>query len=453
MKRNAGTGETACVSRFQTGNQTENRPLFETKKGDLIMKRKIDVKKREDAWKQDDLKYPCPSFGKCGGCSLLNVSYEQQLRKKEDLVRSLIGSFGPVHPITGMDEPRYYRNKVHAVFGNGKGGRLLCGTYQEGTHRIVSNEGCLLEDRRAATIIQDIRALAQSFGIPAYNEDTGFGILRHVLVRVGHETGQILVVLVTGSKVFPSRRNFVKELLKRHPEITTVVENRNDRKTSIVLGEMESVLWGKGYIEDILCGCRFRISPRSFYQVNSLQTEVLYRKAVSLAALTGKERVIDAYCGIGTIGMTCAPCAGEVIGIELNKDAVRDARSNAKLNGISNIQFLQADAGVAMQEMAERGERVDVLLMDPPRTGSTPEFLHAAAVLQPERIVYISCEPHTLARDVKLLSTKGYRMQEAWPVDQFPFTEHVETVCCLYHQKKDFISVPYEPRKRFNEGR
>ena len=379
--------------------------------------------------------YQCKSFGKCGGCQFLNISYEEQLRRKEEKVRSLIGRFGPVRPIIGMEDPLYYRNKVHAAFGNGKGGKLFCGTYMEGTHRIVSNEGCLLEDRRASTIMRDIRELAQDFQIPAYNEDTGYGILRHVLIRVGHETGQILVVLVTGSGMFPSRKNFVRELLNRHPEITSVVENQNGKKTSMVLGEKERILWGKGYIEDILCGCRFRISPRSFYQVNSVQTEILYRKAVELAALTGKEKVIDAYCGIGTIGMTCASRAGEVIGIELNPEAVKDARKNAILNDMTNIRFIQADAGAYLYEMSERNETADVLLMDPPRSGNTPQFLRAAVKMKPERIVYVSCEPSTLARDLQILTGNSYRMEEAWPVDQFVFTEHVETAVLLSRVK------------------
>ncbi len=370
----------------------------------------------------------CPVAKKCGGCQYQGMDYAEQLKKKQAEVRTLLTPFGKVYPIIGMEDPYHYRNKVHAVFARQKNGTIVSGVYQEGTHRVVPVTECLIEDVKADAIINDIRGLLKSFKIKVYNEDTGYGLLRHVLIRTGFQSGQIMVVLVLSSPIFPSKNNFVKALRKLHPEITTVVLNVNDKKTSMVLGERDIVLYGKGYIEDQLCGCTFRISPQSFYQVNPVQTEILYRKAMELAKLTGKERVIDAYCGIGTIGMVAARSAKEVIGVELNKEAVRDAIRNAKGNGMKNIRFIQGDAGVYMKKMAAEGQKADVVFMDPPRSGSTEQFMDAAVQMGPERIVYISCDPQTLARDLGYLTKKGYRMEGAWPVDMFAFTAHCEVV-------------------------
>ena len=269
------------------------------------------------------------------------------------------------------------------------------------------------------------------FKIRPYDEDSGYGLLRHVLIRIGHVTGQIMVVLVLSSPIMPSKNNFVKALRKLHPEITTIVVNVNERDTSMILGEKEQVIYGKGYIEDKLCGKTFRISPKSFYQVNPAQTEKLYARALEYAGLTGQETVLDAYCGTGTIGMIASDYAAQVIGVELNRDAVRDAVNNAKRNQISNIQFYQNDAGKFLLEMAEQDKRLDVLLMDPPRSGSSEEFLNAAAGIRPERIVYISCNPETLVRDVKYLVKRGYRAVKSVAVDMFPFTDSIESVTLL----------------------
>ena len=246
-----------------------------------------------------------------------------------------------------------------------------------------------------------------------------------------------MVVLVTGSPIFPSKNNFVKALRKAHPEITTVVLNVNDRQTSMVLGDREKPIFGPGFIKDRLCGCMFRISPKSFYQVNPVQTEILYQTAIDYAGLTGKETVIDAYCGIGTIGLIAAKKAGKVIGVELNKDAVKDARINAKENKITNVAFYQGDAGRFMVEMAAKGEKADVVFMDPPRSGSTEEFMDAVAILNPDRVVYVSCNPETLARDLAYFKKKGYRAEKAWAVDQFPATSHVETVILMTYCGSD----------------
>ena len=373
----------------------------------------------------------CRAFGECGGCQLLGIPYEEQLIQKEKEVQSLLKPYVRIQGIIGMEDPRYYRNKVNAAFTHDRQGLPLSGVYKEGTHYIIPIESCLLENQKADEIIGSIRSLLPSFKIKTYDEDTGYGLLRHVMVRVAEATGQIMVVLVLSTPVLPSKNNFVKALRKLHPEITTIVVNVNNKKTSMVLGDKEQVIYGKGYIEDQLCGLTFRISSKSFYQVNHKQTEKLYRKAIEFAGLTGRETVLDAYSGIGTIGMIAAERARRVISVELNKDAVRDAVINAKLNGIRNIEFYQKDAGDFMRQIAGQGEKIHTVFMDPPRSGSDEVFLDALAVLAPERIVYVSCNPETLARDLGYLQKKGYRGIKGACVDMFGYTSHVEVVTCL----------------------
>ena len=391
-----------------------------------VQKRGNDNKKKEGT--------ACKVAKKCGGCQYQGVPYEKQLSEKQKAVRQLMQPFCKTAEITGMQDPYHYRNKVHAVFARKKDGTIISGVYEEGTHRVVPVEACQIEDEKADAIINDIRGLLKSFKIKTYNEDTGYGLLRHVLIRRGFTTGEIMVVLVLGSPVMPSKNNFVKALRKLHPEITTVVLNVNDKRTSMVLGDRETTIYGKGYIEDVLCGLTFRISSKSFYQINPVQTEKLYGKAMELAGLTGKERVIDAYCGIGTIGMVAAKSAKEVIGVELNPDAVRDAIKNAKRNQMKNIRFYQDDAGRFMEKMAAKGEKADVVFMDPPRSGSTEQFMKSAVTLAPQKIVYISCDPQTQARDLKYLTIHSYKAMGAYPYDMFPFTKHAENIVLLVKQ-------------------
>lgn len=374
----------------------------------------------------------CSVSKKCGGCQLVDMAYKEQLKRKQRQAEQLLKEFGKAKPIIGMEEPAHYRNKVHAVFAFQKGKGIVSGIYQEKSHRVIPVDGCLLENEKADEIIRSVRELAKSFKYKAYDEDSGYGLLRHVLIRVGHVTGEIMVVLVLGSPILPSKNHFVKELCKLHPEITTILLNINGKRTSMVLGEKEQVIYGKGYIEDELCGRRFRISAKSFYQVNSVQTEALYAKASEYAQLTGKETVVDAYCGIGTIALAVAGQAKKVIGVELNKDAVRDAVTNAKINQIKNADFYLNDAGRFLTQMADAGEKVDVVFLDPPRSGSTEEFLEALLRISPKKVVYISCNPETLARDLKYLTEKSsYCVREITPVDMFPFTENIEAVCLL----------------------
>lgn len=376
-------------------------------------------------------KLSCPVVNKCGGCQLQQINYEKQLEEKQRQVEILLNKYCSVEEIIGMVNPYYYRNKVHAVFDTDKKGNAISGVYEANSHRVVSIDSCLIEDQKADNIIVTIRGMLKSFKIKTYNEDTKVGLLRHVLIRTGHKSGEIMVVLVLGSHIFPSKNNFVKALLKVHPEITTVVMNVNNKRTSMVLGEREQVLYGKGFIEDTLCDKVFRISPKSFYQINSAQTEVLYSKAIELAELKGNEDVIDAYCGIGTIGLIASSHVKKVLGVELNRDAVKDAVINAKRNNVKNIYFYNKDAGDFMNELAADKKQVDVVFLDPPRSGSTEQFLDAMVSMGPKKVVYISCNPETLERDINYLVKRGYRAKRAIPVDMFPMTSHVECVVKL----------------------
>lgn len=374
----------------------------------------------------------CPYRRDCGSCKIYEKSYKEHLKEKQKLVTELLSGYCPVKPIVGMEDPAHYRNKVHVVFDRDRRGNAISGVYEEGTHRVVPIESCLIHNQKADEIIASIRGLLKSFKIKTYDEDTGYGLLRHVLIRTGYHSKEIMVVLVIGSPIFPSKNNFVKAIRQLHPEISTIIVNVNDKNTSMILGEKEHVIYGKGYIEDTLCEKVFRISPKSFYQVNPTQTEKLYRLAIDMAELKGKETILDAYCGIGTIGLIASDKASKVIGVELNKDAVADARVNAKRNETSNIQFYLKDAGEFMAQLAEQNETVDVVFMDPPRAGSDEKFLNSLAILKPAKVVYISCNPVTLQRDLEYLVKKGYKAEKAVPVDMFPWTGHVETCCLLY---------------------
>lgn len=424
----------------------------------------------------------CAVSQQCGACAAIDTPYEKQLEEKQaqivELFDELAGEDCALHPICGMNEPYHYRNKVISPYAPGKrlgdaqgkgrasgknargkhGARrgvrheILCGMYAKGTHRIIDSSCCLLENKEAKRIIQSIKQLMPKFGIEPYNEDTGAGFLRHVIVRVGHSSGEILVTLATNGTQFPASKAFCRELCKRVPSITSIVQNVNTRFTNVILGdEGETRLYGPGFILDDLCGLRFRISSHSFYQVNATQTEVLYRRAIELAGLSGNEVVMDAYCGTGTIGLVAAKGlsasetagaagadgagssagAAKVIGVDKVAEAIKDARNNARHNKIENAEFFAEDAGKFMQKLAREGGRIDVLFMDPPRAGSSKEFLDATCQLKPERIVYISCGPNTQARDVAYLVERGYKLTDIQPVDMFPHTSHIENICRL----------------------
>ena len=385
---------------------------------------------------------------KCGGCPMLGLDYAEQLKQKEAAVRKLVGKYGPVAPIRGAENPCHYRNKVISTFAAGPGGKLVSGIYAAGTHKVLPVESCLLQDEVLDTVMQAVRAAASTCRYQPYNEDKGTGLLRHCLLRRGVVSGQVMVVLVTAQPVLPGAKNFVRALLaeaeKRHVPVTTVVQNYNPRRTSVVLGEEEKVLYGKGFILDTLCGKTYALSPRSFYQINHDQTEVLYGLAVEAARLTGKEVVLDAYCGIGTIGLTASSRAKQVVGVELNRDAVRDAIGNARHNDVKNARFFAADATQWITEAAAAGQRADVIFMDPPREGSTPQFIESVARMAPKRVVYVSCNPETMARDLALLTAKGYRAEGFTPVDLFPQTAHCETVVLLSKGEVDSKKIRVE---------
>ncbi len=378
----------------------------------------------------------CPLYKKCGGCQIHNMDYEAQLDFKMKKVVRLLGRFHYVENIIGMDNPYHYRNKVQAAFGRDKQNRIISGVYQSSTHRIVPVDNCLIEDKKADEIIVTIRKLIKSFKLGTFDENKMVGFLRHVLVKRGFASGEIMVVLVTGTEEFKSKRSFINALLERHPDITTIVQNINNKRTNLVLGEKMITLYGDGVIKENLCGYTFTISPKAFYQINPVQTEILYNKAMEFADIKKSDIVIDAYCGTGTIGIIASKYAGHVYGVELNKDAVRDAKKNAKLNNIENIDFVNTDAGRYMVNIADEGLKADVVIMDPPRAGSDIKFLKSLVKLSPKKVVYISCNPETLARDLMFLSKNRYKIRKIQPVDMFPHTEHVECAALLEFNPK-----------------
>ncbi|WLR51084.1 23S rRNA (uracil(1939)-C(5))-methyltransferase RlmD [Bacillus tianshenii] len=385
---------------------------------------------------EDRVKPPCPYYYECGGCQLQHMNEQAQERFKQGTVDELMKPFGKPDAIVTMKHPYDYRNKSHSTFGLDRKKQVISGLYAQNTHKIIPMERCLIHDPKADEIVKTIRKMVQSSKMQPYNEDTGQGFLRHVLVKVGKVSGEIMVVMVVASSEFKGKNNFVKALRKAHPEITTLLMNVNNRNDSMVLGDQEKVLFGKGTITDTLCGLKFEISAKSFYQINPVQTEKLYSKAIEMAELTGKETVVDAYCGIGTISLIASQKAGKVIGVELNKDAVRDAIRNSKRNGVKNARFYQGDAGEFMVQMAASGEKADVVIMDPPRSGSDEAFLSSVVKLQPKRVVYVSCNPVTQARDLKYLVKNGYEVEGIQPVDMFPQTVHVETVTKLVRKEE-----------------
>ncbi|MDP4091122.1 MAG: 23S rRNA (uracil(1939)-C(5))-methyltransferase RlmD [Bacillota bacterium] len=376
----------------------------------------------------------CPHFYQCGGCQLQHMSYQGQSEFKQNIIEKLMKRYQKINPILTMEDPYHYRNKMLSTMAHDEKGRVVSGIYEEYSHKVIPIEECAIQDRCADEIIASVREIMRTYKMKAYDEDREQGFLRHVLIKTGFVSGEIMVVLVVASPIFPGKNNFVSTLLKKHPEITTIVMNVNNRKTSMVLGETEKVLYGKGYIEDTLCGCVFQISPKSFYQINPIQTEVLYEKAIEMAGLKGSETVLDAYCGIGTISLIASKGAKHVIGVELNKDAVKDAVKNAKRNKITNTEFYNEDAGQFMVRLAEARQKIDTVFMDPPRGGSDERFLASLVKLGPKKVIYISCNPVTQERDLKFLTAKGYKVEEIQPVDMFPQTFHVECIVKLSRQ-------------------
>ncbi len=369
----------------------------------------------------------CPAKDRCGACSLLDIPYEEQLQMKQKEIKALYSGKKQL-PIIGMDSPLHYRHKVYAAFGTDRKGRLRAGMYEEESHRLVPVQDCLIQHGTANAIVRETVRIAQEMRLEAWNDRTGTGTLRHLYLRISHANGDVLMVVVIGSRDLPGSKRFVREITEAFPQIRTIVLNRNSRHTSMILGDKETVIYGKGTIVDEIDGVRFRISSRSFYQVNPVQTERLYRAAIDTAELKNTDNVLDACCGIGTISLLAARKAGQVIGVEIVPQAIQDAKYNARLNGIDNASFFAMDIEAFMDQLAEKP---DVVFLDPPRSGMSEKTLAALGRLAPERIVYISCYPPTQKRDSLILEKYGYRIRTVQPVDMFPYTKHIETVVQL----------------------
>ena len=377
---------------------------------------------------KDRIQPRCKICTSCGGCQYQQLNYQAQLVSKTKRVKEALNRIAHVKqevlPCIGMDDPYNYRNKIQVPFNKDKKGVVKFGFYKENSHIIMPIKECAIEDQRAAPILWDIKLLLEEMNIPCYNEDSGKGILRYVLIRTSHHYKELMVVLVTTQLNFPGQRNFINELVNRHPEITTIVENVNSRHTNVILGNQEKVLYGSGHIKDDILGLTFEISASSFFQVNPVQVEKLYTCALNLIDFSKKEVVLDAYSGVGTIGLIAAKNAKRVISVEINKSAHKNAIENAKRNNINNIEFICADAG---EYISTSGEDIDILIMDPPRSGSDETFLSTVMNKKIKKIIYISCNPETLARDIEFLSSM-YKVNYIQPVDMFPMTAHVETI-------------------------
>lgn len=375
----------------------------------------------------------CPIFNKCGGCSLQHIKYQEQLVLKtkwmNDLFYNKFKKNFNIPLVLGMKDPKHYRNKNQMVIKKDKN-KIIAGMYEEGTHQVLDFNNCFIQDEIINKVQEQIKKLIIEFKYQPFDEDKKTGLFRHVLVKRSSSTKEILVVLVTSKLDFPGKNNFVKALIKLNKEITSVVQNVNDRKTSAVLGEKEVVLYGPGFIFDNLLGKKFKITSKSFYQINSLQTEVLYQTAIKEANLSKDDILLDAYAGVGTIGLICADKVKKVYSVEIVKDAVKCGKDNAKYNNINNVVFVNDDATKYINELAQRKEHIDVIIMDPPRSGSTKEFLNAVKLIKPKKIVYVSCNPITLVDDLEYLLDQ-YIIKSIQGVDMFPFTNHTESVVCL----------------------
>ena len=369
----------------------------------------------------------CNVFGRCGGCQYLDIPYQKQLEDKKSAVSALF-SRDKVNDVIGMDDPYGYRHKVIGTFGINAKGKISFGIYEEHSHRLVFEQQCLLNNPKANAILSYLCRIADDMKLTVFDVKKQQGLLRHCLIRCGYNTDQIMVILVIHEKVLPGSKDLVRRLREIHPEITTMILNVNTRDTTFVLGPQSKVLFGKGYIEDKLSGVTFSISPSSFYQVNPEQTEKLYATAIRMGDFRNTDVILDAYCGIGTISLFAAPYVRKVIGVELNREAVNDARNNAKTNNMTNVSFHAGDAG---HFMADMHERLDGVILDPPRSGCSKQFVEYLLKAEPQKIVYISCNPETQKRDCAQLIKGGYRIRKIQPVDMFPHTAHCENIVLL----------------------
>ncbi|MEW8985098.1 MAG: 23S rRNA (uracil(1939)-C(5))-methyltransferase RlmD [Bacillus anthracis] len=379
---------------------------------------------RVDIAKEDSHKY--------GGCQLQHISYEGQLAFKENQVRQVLTRIGKledvkVHPVLGMEHPWHYRNKAQVPVGE-KDGKLISGFFKPRSHEIIETDESLIQLPEVDEAIQMVKEICSELGVKAYNEETHKGDLRHIMARYGKETGELMVVMITRTPDFPNKNKIVAEIVKRIPKVKSIVHNINSKRTNVILGDKVKVLWGSEVIYDYIGDVKFAISALSFYQVNPDQTKVLYDKTLEYAGLAGDETVIDAYCGIGTISLFLAQKAKKVYGVEIVHEAIEDAKRNAELNDITNAEFAVGKAEEVIPKWYEQGVKADVLVVDPPRKGCDEALLQTIIEMKPKKVVYVSCNPATLARDLRILEVGGYKTLEVQPVDMFPQTTHVEVV-------------------------
>jgi 23S rRNA (uracil1939-C5)-methyltransferase len=372
---------------------------------------------------------------KYGGCQLEHISYEGQLKYKENQVRQVLTRIGKledviVHPILGMASPWHYRNKAQVPVGE-KDGKLIAGFFKQRSHEIVDTDESLIQIPEVNEAVQTVKEICSELGIPAYHEESHKGVLRHIMARYGKKTGELMVVVITRTADVPQKNKLVEQIIARLPKVKSIVHNVNSKRTNVILGEKTSILWGNEVIYDYIGNVKFAISALSFYQVNPDQTKVLYEKALEYADLNGEETVIDAYCGIGTISLFLAQKARKVFGVEIVPEAIEDAKRNAELNGITNAEFAAGEAEVIIPKWYKEGNAADVLVVDPPRKGCDEALLQTIIEMKPKKVVYVSCNPATLARDLRILEDGGYKTVEVQPVDMFPQTTHVECVCIL----------------------
>ena len=375
----------------------------------------------------------CPVSKYCGGCQFQGFSYSKQLEIKQQEIDKQLSSFHPVNKIIGMENPDNYRNKVQINFAYDDKHNIISGYYIPSTHIIVPIEECMICDETINEIIKSIKRIITKYRISIFDEKAMKGCLRHVLIR-STNLDEYMVVLVTGSATIVKKDLLIKDILKYNPKVKTIVHNINNKRTSMVLGSSSTVLYGSGYVTDELCGLKFRISASSFYQVNKRQTEILYNKAIEAANLKKSDVLLDAYCGTGTIGLVASKYCDAVIGVESNRSAIKDAQINRKINNIKNTEFVLEDAGKYMEYLSKQKEKIDVVIMDPPRAGSDIRFMSSMVKLNPSKIVYISCNPYTLKDNLKYLS-KYYKIKSIQPVDMFPYTDHIETIVQLSKEK------------------
>ena len=377
----------------------------------------------------------CPIYKECGGCQLQHMSYEGQLKAKEKQVSDVLQRIGKlenvkVHPVIGMENPWRYRNKAQVPIGENEGG-LIGGFYQQRSHQIIDMKACIIQQEKNDEVVKGVKEICNINGVRAYDEQKHKGELRHIMARYGLKSGEVMVVLVTRTNELTGKKKIIEEIVKRIPGVKSIVQNINSKKTNVIFGDETKVLWGEEVIYDSIGDIKFAISARSFYQVNPEQTKVLYDKALEYADLTGEENVIDAYCGIGTISLFLAQKARKVYGVEIVPEAIEDAKKNAELNGISNVEFAVGEAETVIPEWYENGVVADVLVVDPPRKGCDEKLLQTIINMKPKKVVYVSCNPATLARDLRVLEDGGYQTVEVQPVDMFPQTMHVECVAKL----------------------